>query len=82
MNYIKDKIQRCIQQDKDKEYDINVDDVKKAVKHLKLGKVMVKRVFLVTILYMLLISYMLLFVCYLKPCKYMGPSLFRWLLVQ
>ncbi len=28
----------------------------------------VRRVFLVTILYMLLISYMFLFVCYLKPC--------------
>ncbi len=39
MNHIKDKIQkRIIQQDKDKVYDINVDDVKKAVKHLKLGK--------------------------------------------
>ncbi len=38
MNNIKDKIQRCIQQDNDKVYDINVVDVKKAVKHLKLGK--------------------------------------------
>ncbi len=39
INYIKDKIQKCIiQQDKDKVSDINVDDVKKAVKHLKLGK--------------------------------------------
>ncbi len=38
MNYIKDNIQRCIQQNKDKVYDINVDDVKKAVKHLKIAK--------------------------------------------
>ncbi len=38
MNHIKDKIQKYIQQDKDKVYDINVDDVKKAVNHLKLGK--------------------------------------------
>ncbi len=63
MNNIKDKIHRCIQQDKDKLYDINVDDVKKAVKHLRR-----RRLFSVTILYMLLISYMFLFVCYLKPC--------------
>ncbi len=64
MNHFKDKIQRCIiQQDKDKVYDINVADVKKAVKHLKLGKDDGEEGLLVTILYMLLISYMFLFVC-------------------
>ncbi len=68
MNNIKDKIQRCIQQDKDNVYDINVDDVKKAVKHLKLGNGDDEESLFVTILYMLLISYMFLFVCYLKPC--------------
>ncbi len=68
MNNIKDKIQRCIQQYKDKVYDINIDDVKKAVKHLKLGKGDVEEGLVETILYKLLISYMFLFVCYFKPC--------------
>ncbi len=75
INNIIDKIQRCIQQYKDKVYDINVDDVKKAVKHLKLLKGDGEEgLFSDNIIHAPHILHV--FICMLFK------ALFRWLLVQ